>query len=100
MALIDFTLSNARRFYSSMGNPSGLKGLTLNILQVRYTINRKIPTLSYNYSTNFTTITAKNLTTVFLRSDTRITKFWYSEKRTLQIEGKFMHEHCENQVKL
>ena len=28
MALIDFTLSNARRFYSSMGNPSGLKGLT------------------------------------------------------------------------
>ena len=27
MALIDFTLSNARRFYSSMGNPSGLKGL-------------------------------------------------------------------------
>ena len=29
MALIDFTLSNARRFYSSMGNPSGLKGLKL-----------------------------------------------------------------------
>ena len=29
MALIDFTLSNARRFYSSMGNPLGLKGLTL-----------------------------------------------------------------------
>ena len=27
MALIDFTLSNARRFYSSMGNPFGLKGL-------------------------------------------------------------------------
>ena len=27
MALIDFTLSNARLFYSSMGNPSGLKGL-------------------------------------------------------------------------
>ena len=26
--LIDFTLSNARRFYSSMGNPTGLKGLT------------------------------------------------------------------------
>ena len=32
MALIDFTLSNARRFYSSMGNPSGLKGLTVGIL--------------------------------------------------------------------
>ena len=27
MALIDFTLSNARRFYLSMGNPLGLKGL-------------------------------------------------------------------------
>ena len=26
MALIDFTLSNARRFYSSMGNPLGWKG--------------------------------------------------------------------------
>ena len=26
MALIDFTLSNAGRFYSSMGNPLGLKG--------------------------------------------------------------------------
>ena len=25
--LIDFTLSNARRFYSSKGNPSGVKGL-------------------------------------------------------------------------
>ena len=24
---IDFTLSNARRFYSSMGNPTGVKGL-------------------------------------------------------------------------
>ena len=28
MALIDFTLSNARRFYSSMGNPLKWKGLT------------------------------------------------------------------------
>ena len=27
MALIAFTLSNARRLYSSMGNPLGLKGL-------------------------------------------------------------------------
>ena len=27
MALVDFTLSNARRFYSSMGNPLGLKEL-------------------------------------------------------------------------
>ena len=28
MALIDFTLSNARQFYSSMGNPLGWKELT------------------------------------------------------------------------
>ena len=27
MALIDFTLSNTRRFYFSMGNPIGWKGL-------------------------------------------------------------------------
>ena len=30
MALIDFTLSNARRFYLSMGNPLGWKGLNEN----------------------------------------------------------------------
>ena len=30
MALIDFTLSNARRFYSSMGNPLGWKGLMIS----------------------------------------------------------------------
>ena len=29
MALIDFTLSEARRFYSSMGNPLGWKGLMI-----------------------------------------------------------------------
>ena len=29
MALIDFTLSNARQFYSSMGNPLGVKGLSV-----------------------------------------------------------------------
>ena len=29
MAFIDFTLSNATRFYLSMGNPLGWKGLTL-----------------------------------------------------------------------
>ena len=31
VSLIDFTLSNARRFYTSMGNASGVKGLTNNI---------------------------------------------------------------------
>ena len=30
--LIDFTLSNARRFYSSMGNPLGMKGLKVFIM--------------------------------------------------------------------
>ena len=30
MTLIDFTLANARRFYSSMGNPLAVKGLTTN----------------------------------------------------------------------
>ena len=29
MPLIDFTLSDARRFYSSMGNPLAAKGLTV-----------------------------------------------------------------------
>ena len=29
MTLIDFTLSNARRFYSSMGNPSDTEGLII-----------------------------------------------------------------------
>ena len=32
MRLIDFTLSNARRIYSSMGKPTGVKGLN-SILQ-------------------------------------------------------------------
>ena len=36
MTLIDFTLSNARRFYSSMGNPSDTEGL-------RRTIAAKLP---------------------------------------------------------
>ena len=32
MAVIDFTLSNARRFYSSTGNPLAVKGLTTSAL--------------------------------------------------------------------
>ena len=39
MALIDFTLSNARRFYSSMGNPSGLKGLNTGKLFLNFQAN-------------------------------------------------------------
>ena len=31
MTLIDFTLSNARRFYSSMGNPSDTEGLSSHL---------------------------------------------------------------------
>ena len=33
-ALIDFTLSNARRFYSSMGNPLDGKGLKVCVSEV------------------------------------------------------------------
>ena len=36
VTLIDFTLSNAKRFYSSMGNPSDTEGL-------RRTIAAKLP---------------------------------------------------------
>ena len=42
VTLTDFTLSNARRFYSSMGNPLALKGLTTSktmsplIIQARF----------------------------------------------------------------
>ena len=32
--LIDFTLSNARQFYSSKLDPSGVKGLTLKCLSL------------------------------------------------------------------
>ena len=32
MRLIDSTLSNARQFYSSMGNPTGVKGLIIIIV--------------------------------------------------------------------
>ena len=38
MALIDFTLSNARRFYSSMENPLGVKGLSEILLILRLDI--------------------------------------------------------------
>ena len=34
MTLIDFTLSNARRFYSSMGNRLAVKGLIKEICEV------------------------------------------------------------------
>ena len=39
MTLRDFTLSNARRFYSSMGNPSDMKGLIFLGLQNKYNNN-------------------------------------------------------------
>ena len=34
--LIDFTLSNVRRFYSSMVNTTGLKGLNLSESEILY----------------------------------------------------------------
>ena len=39
---IDFTLSNATRFYSPKGNPSGLKGLIQLILSIFYNYGKKI----------------------------------------------------------
>ena len=41
MTFIDFTLSNARRFYSSMGKPSAVKGLTTPKTKVRGNITNK-----------------------------------------------------------
>ena len=43
MALIDFTLSNARRFYSSMGNPLGVKGLTTSSPKTYVPIKASVP---------------------------------------------------------
>ena len=37
-ALIDFTLSNARRFYSSMGNPLDGKGLSNRVFEVSFSL--------------------------------------------------------------
>ena len=31
MTILDITLSNARRFYSSIGNPLAVKGLRINL---------------------------------------------------------------------
>ena len=41
MALIDFTLSNARRFYLSMENPSGVKEFNKIIICERQTLSKK-----------------------------------------------------------
>ena len=46
MTLIDFTLSNARRFYSSMGNPLAVKGLTNQLLVSMLMVLMKITILS------------------------------------------------------
>ena len=40
MALVDFTLSKARQFYSSMGSPSALKGLIMKLNYSRTSIIR------------------------------------------------------------
>ena len=47
MALIDFTLSNARRFYSSMGNPLGLKGL-IAVLKSSFDVREVTTTPNYS----------------------------------------------------
>ena len=48
MTLIDFTLSNAKRFYSSMGNPFAVKGL-LNNVKNYVPINTFVLCLRYGY---------------------------------------------------
>ena len=50
MALIDFALSNARRFYSSMGNPLGLKGLILIECKEEATIAKQTPLRKHLFS--------------------------------------------------
>ena len=51
MALIDFTPSNARRFYSSMGNPLGWKGLRLTkLITVVFLILMYFAYIMYNVS--------------------------------------------------
>ena len=55
MARIDFTLSNARRFYSSMGNALGLKGLiavlksSFDVRGVTTTPNYSLDIISHSY---------------------------------------------------
>ena len=44
MALIDFTLSNARQFYSSMGNPLGSKGLIKRKINYYCPVTKKFTT--------------------------------------------------------
>ena len=48
MALIDFTLSNARRFYSSMGNLLGLKGLMILMSKKSRILHRSELEADYN----------------------------------------------------
>ena len=43
MTLIDFTLSNARRFYSSMENPFAVKGLNKKTSERRWSVRLKEP---------------------------------------------------------
>ena len=67
MTLIDFTLSNARRFYSSMGNPSEVKGL--------------IPVLAL-------TLTNRNISTIGAYQKTASINVLYSNCLLLNIELK------------
>ena len=40
MTLIDFTLSNARQFYSLMGNPLAVKGLISEVIDYNHYSNQ------------------------------------------------------------
>ena len=62
MALIDFALSNARRFHSSMGNPLGSKGLidfaTVSRLRL-YCVLRDLRTLTHDMNDRFVLLVAQ-----------------------------------------
>ena len=57
LPLIDFTLCNARWFYSSMGNPTGVKGLS-KYMYFPYTAFSTIEMASVTFFISFETVAA------------------------------------------
>ena len=80
-ALIDFTLSNARRFYSSMGNPLPVKGLTASNVPInaltavgalRALTDFTLSNARRFYSSMGNPLPVKGLTTFFLTNPAKI----------------------------
>ena len=69
--LIDFTLSNTRRFYSSMGNPTGLKGLMVEHLDLLYFYTDEIQNLGLSFSKKNVIFTAGSEYIIFIFSHVR-----------------------------